>query len=269
MDPAAYRDLLDRVVAWARDEPRVVGLVAVGSTAGVARRPDPWSDHDLLVVTRDGAAAGLLADVSWLPGSERIVLARRSTEEARCVVYDDGHLVEVAVFDDSQLLHLDMDTQRVLLDGTGTLAGRLGAMDQRTRTALAAADPAGTERFHRFVVELVVGLSRSARGEHFSAHHRVRGQALADLLALVADFVPAERPARLDGLDPHRRFELAYPARARELGAALQAPLVGTAETMLDLAERDLVGRVPAATEAPLRAVRRLLARVVENAAAG
>ena len=71
------RDQYDRFLAvlteWAEGDPRVLGLVVLGSTAGVGRRPDEWSDHDFFVVSRDGAADELRADRSWLPDADRIV----------------------------------------------------------------------------------------------------------------------------------------------------------------------------------------------------
>jgi len=78
-------------------EPAVIGLIAVGSTAAVTHHPDEWSDHDVFVVTTAGASAGLLEDPSWLPDAGRIVMWHTETPDGRAAVYDDGHLIELAV----------------------------------------------------------------------------------------------------------------------------------------------------------------------------
>lgn len=254
--------MLTQVTAWAEREPAVIGLVAFGSTAGTTRAPDEWSDHDLVVVTRDGTARAYRDDLSWLPSFNQIALSWQETEHAWCVLYDDGHLMEVAVFDDSEVEALDVNAFRVLVD-RAELERRLSAMAVRTTARVAAADVDGSTRLGHLVTELVVGLSRHGRGERLSAHNRIRAHALPLLLSLVADFLPAEAPATLDELDPHRRFELAYPGRAAALLAAMERPLAESADIMLGVIESDLAALVPAATPEVLAAVRAVAARAV------
>jgi hypothetical protein len=244
MERSDYDRVLDQLTTWAARQPSVLGLVAVGSTAGVDRAPDRWSDHDVAVITEDGAAAALREDLSWLPDASRIALTHRGTEHAWCVVYDDGHLMEIAVFDNADLRDLGINSFRVLVDRS-ELEERFAELRTRTDAQLAAADPDGSARFRLFATELVVGLSRLGRGEPLSAHSRVHAQGLPCLLALIADLVPPERSATLDGLDPHRGFESAYPARAERLRQALESPLLETVQTMLDMVRRDLADRLP------------------------
>lgn len=85
-----YEQYIEHVQQWAVEEPDVISLVAVGSTAGLHRLPDRYSDHDLLVVTQPGAANRLLDDLGWLPVPARIAFVHRDTDNGRGVVYDDG-----------------------------------------------------------------------------------------------------------------------------------------------------------------------------------
>ena len=62
MNPADYRRFLAELTVWADAHPDVLGLVALGSTAGTTHQPDEWSDHDVWLVTVDGTAAGLRDD---------------------------------------------------------------------------------------------------------------------------------------------------------------------------------------------------------------
>ena len=86
------------------------------------------SDHDVFVVTTDGVAGPRAYDLSWLPAAERIVLVFPETVHGRGVVYDDGHLVELAVFDNHELELARVNVYRVFLDRAG-IADRLGRHD--------------------------------------------------------------------------------------------------------------------------------------------
>ena len=170
-------------------------MVALGSTAATDHRPDRYSDHDLFVVTVDGAAQALRDDVGWLPDAHRIALCHTETRHGRGVVYDDGHLVEIAVFEPGELHVCRVNAFRVLHD-TGDVAAWITALASTTTAAQAAADPDGTERFAAFVQQMIVGINRNARGEHVSANARLRGQALELLLSLLRDLVPADPTRR-------------------------------------------------------------------------
>jgi hypothetical protein len=110
-----------------------------------------------------------------------------------------------------------------------------------------------------FVEQIIVGVSRHARGERLSANERIRGQALTHLLGLIRDFVPTERPAAADNLDPYRRFEQTHPALGKRLGDALQRPLAELAGLLVEVAEQDVAPRLTIETERPLAAVRLVL----------
>jgi len=255
VEPVEYQRFIDDLVAWAIREQTVVGLVAVGSTAAVTHAPDEWSDHDVFVFTVAGASSRLLEDPSWLPDAERIVMWHTETVDGRAAVYNDGHLIELAVFEAANVPSLSVNDFRVLVDKSD-LTARLAAMESDTALRAVAIDDTGSRRFRQIVVQLIVGLGRDARGESLSAHERIRGQALTHLLSLVRDFVPAENDTALDNLDPYRRIELAHPEICRRLNAALTAPLPVLADTMLLLLEEHLVDRVPAASAESIAAVR-------------
>ena len=255
MEPVEYQRFIDDLVEWAIREQTVVGLVAVGSTAAVTHAPDEWSDHDVFVFTDAGASTTLLENPSWLPDAERIVMWHTETVDGRAAVYNDGHLIELAVFEAANVPSLSVNDFRVLVDKSD-LTARLAAMESDTALRAVAIDDTGSRRFRQIVVQLIVGLGRDARGESLSAHERIRGQALTHLLSLVRDFVPAENDTGLDNLDPYRRIELAHPEICRRLNAVLTAPLPVLADTILLLLEEHLVDRMPAAPAESIAAVR-------------
>lgn len=261
MDRDRYGALTAELVAWARGRDDVIGVVGLGSTAGTSREPDEWSDHDVFVVTVDGRAEVLRRDLSWVPYPERHAVRYTETLHGRGVIYDDGHLVELAVFDDSELDPIAVNAFRVLYD-RGGLADRLAAMQARTSAQSVTEDSDGAYRVHQLVKHLIVGLSRVARGEVLSGTEQVRGFAVKHLTSLVASFVPAEKPGTLDNLDSLRRFEQAYPAVSARIAAALERSVPQAVEELLALTEQLLAGRAPAATHEAFDAVRHVLARV-------
>jgi predicted nucleotidyltransferase len=242
MDPAAYQAFEDALVAALRLRPAVLGLVAVGSFATGA---DRFSDHDFLVIAADDAAEGLRRDVRWLPHHDRLVLTFRETAHGVKGVYDDGHLVEFAVFTRDELPLAKLNRTRMLFD-RADITARVDAVVRATEDDAAGrrtAEPDGW-LVGQFLTALLVGVKRHQRGERLAGIEMVHGLALRHLLALLARHVPPERPELLDELDPFRRAEGAYPSLAAELdGLVATGDLARTAMGLLDLGER-LVGGV-------------------------
>src|SRR3954454_25345021 len=119
MDADAYRAFTDELTDCARADERVVGLVAVGSTADSDYAPDEWSDHDFFLVSKPGEQEGLRQDLRWLPADERIAFSFRETAHGLKVFYDDGHMIEFAVFDVAEIALAGANRYRVLLDRGG------------------------------------------------------------------------------------------------------------------------------------------------------
>ena len=261
MDGEQYVRYTQHLVSQAWQDPDIVGLVALGSTARRTHAPDEWSDHDVWVVTRDGRAADRLReDPSWLPEPHRIVAHLVETRHGRSVIYDDGHLIEVAVFADDELEVTRANDYRVLYDAGG-IEGRLAAIAARTADEMNQGDVPGSVASGRFVTQLIIGLGRCGRGELLSGNAMIRGHALASLLEAVAATLPPARPGLLDTLDPHRRFESAYPDLADRLTQALRLSEVGAAQAMLDIAGESLAGAPSALAPATVAVVQRTIDR--------
>ena len=255
MDAAAYAAFSDALLRRLAGDPRVVGLVALGSMSGEGPAPDVHSDHDFFVVTTPGVQEAYRTDLAWLPAAERAVLVHRETEHGLKVVLDDGHLLEFAVFDLDELLVARANRYRVLLDR--------GGVAERMREV--AAKPVGrpSDRWlcGQLLGNLLVGGGRAARGELLSARLFVAGHATGHLLRLLARHVPVEAQVPLDDLDPFRRFERAFPRLGARVDAALSRPPLEAAVALVDLAARELAGRLPDWPVSAAAAVRgRLLA---------
>ena len=195
MDQARYRWYLDELTRWAGAHPSVIGLVTLGSAAGRSHAPDEWSDHDVWVVTLEGTAAPFRNDPSWLPDAESIIGWFVETAHGRSAVYEDGHLVEVAIFEDPELELARANDFRVLYD-------RGGIEVRLERIAANTAAEGGNQAdlaAGRFLVEMIIGLGRLGRGELLSAGELIRGRAVASLLRLEESTSYSMISTRCDG----------------------------------------------------------------------
>jgi hypothetical protein len=255
MDAEAFAAFTESLGERLAADPRVVGLVALGSMSGEGPAPDGFSDHDFFVVTEPGVQEPFRRDLRWLPGAPSAVLVHRETEHGLKVVLPDGHLLEFAVFDRDELLVARANRYRVLLDR--------GGVAERMAEVAAKPAPAPESRWlcGQLLGNLLVGGGRAARGELLSARLFVAGHATGHLLRLLARHVPPEAATPLDDLDPFRRFEGAYPRLASRVNAALSLPPLEAALALLDLAGRELGPRLPDWPAGAEAAVRERLSR--------
>ncbi len=238
MEIDAYRAFTAELVERLESDERVVGLVALGSMAECDYPPDDFSDHDFFVITEPGVQEALRSGLGWLPRATEAVLTMRETEHGLKVVYDDGHLLEFAVFDLDEIGLARVNRYRVLLDRGGVV----GRLDEVAReTAARERDP--VLHFGQFVTRILVGVGRHRRGETLSGAFFVKSLAASDLLVLLALVFPA---ALLDDQDPYRRFEAVHPEVAGEVNDLLALDSLAAARGLLDLAERELRPRLPA-----------------------
>jgi hypothetical protein len=241
--PDAYRAYTARLAERMEADARVVGLVALGSMAAIDYQPDAWSDHDFFVVTRAGEQPAMRSDLSWLPDANRLVLGFQETEHGVKALYDDGHMLEFAVFDERELRLAKVNRFRVLVDKDG-VAPAMAEVREATVRSVGSDARDDAWLVGMFLTNLLVGAGRHRRGERLSGGQYVRAHALGHLLVLLARHVRADGESMLDDLDPFRRFERVHPALGAELAAILleEAPEAG--KRLLEVAVRELGGRI-------------------------
>jgi len=212
--------------------PDAVGLVFLGSAADTSRA-DEWSDHDFFVISKDGQAEGMRQDLKWLPNFDQIALAVRETAHGLKVIYEDGLVLEFAVFEDSELEIAAANAFAVALDKCNL---------QQRMTAIAAKSvgraPEFKQEFELFLCQLLIGVGRARRGEQLIAGQHLRSWAINNLLGLVRlHLAPAaETESKQDNLNRYRRFEQQYPALGERIELAQQKPLEACARDLLHIA---------------------------------
>lgn len=228
-----YRHFTAQIVTRLQTEPEVLGIVALGSTADAPERaPDSHSDHDLWIVTEPGAQERFRASLDWLPEADRIIFSFRETEHGLKVVYDDAHLIEVAVVGRDELHVARANVYRVLAD-SADVAQQLEACVRATR---GRPKPELAWLHGQAVTHLLVGMERWSRGERLSGHRFVRELAVERLLDLVAGVSGTDSPTSgADDLDPFRRIEARHPELSREVEQAVASPLPTAAAALLQL----------------------------------
>jgi hypothetical protein len=210
----------------------VVGLVFLGSAADTSR-VDEWSDHDFFVISVDDQAEALRQNLDWLPAFDQISIAVRETDHGLKVVYEDGQVLEFAVFKDSELDTISAGEFAVAIDKCN-LQNRMQALAEKS-----LAKPANLKtEFELFLCQLLIGVGRARRGEKLIAGQHIRSWAINNLLGLVRlNLAPVEGTETLaDNFTRYRRFELQYPELGTRIELAQQMPLERCAQSLLQIA---------------------------------
>lgn len=253
----AFDHYLARLVAALEARPDVLGLVLAGSTAD-RDRVDEWSDHDFLVVADgEGTAERMRRELDWLPDASRIALRPREGRHGLKVVYDDGQVLEFAVFAPGELGLAIANAYEVAIDRGGIAE----TMQDIARKPRPGHEATVRDRAELFLALLLIGVGRHRRGEVLTAGQFIRSHALAHLIALHRAVV-GEQPdqtARLDDLDGYRRLELVHPAFAEASARAIEHDPETAARALLAIAETGAIGADPRWPREGARAVRNRL----------
>ncbi len=250
MDPGDYERFTRDLQARLEADPRVLGLVAVGSMARQGSLPDRWSDHDFFVVVESGTQESFRSNLDWVPRHDEIALSFRETAHGVKAIFRDGHLIEFAVFDPDELALARINRYRALFDRE-RIGERLARVAEAT--AAGATPPSDEWLVGQFLTNLLVGMGRHSRGERLSARHLVQGSALGHLVALLTRHAESSEAALLDSLDSRRRFEAVFPALGRRLDAAVSLETPAAARALLGIAVESLPERFPEAAVAAVR----------------
>lgn len=245
-----FLSYLDELTETARGRDDVVGLVAFGSTADRGR-VDEWSDHDFAWLTEPGAEDRYRHDLSWLPDPDRIALSVVEHHGGVKVVYDDGRRLEFGIADVGSFSTWAGAPAEVLVGGDDVHRATASVVARRPE-----GDHDAVRELRLMLTQIHSGVGRGRRGETLSASGLVRFEAVNHLARALAVRLGGDS-ARLDPLDPRRRFDLVHPELGVRLETASRMPVEDAARALIDLAEEQLAsgwGDFPHAGVAAVRA---------------
>ncbi len=212
--------------------PEVIGLIFLGSAAAT-HRVDQYSDQDFFLVVNEGTGESLRQDLSWLPDHDKIALRPRETAHGLKVVYQNGDVLEFAVFEDTELELASVNDFKVVLDNKD-LTSRMAKIAARS-----APKPVDRARdFELFLSLILIGVGRAKRGEFLAAEQHIKSAALEFAIRLIRATRASNEKA--DSLNGFRRFELDYPEISTELSAIVLLPAEEAAKALCDLVMREL-----------------------------
>lgn len=221
----------DEMVQKLQPLENALGLMFAGSAADLSR-VDEYSDQDFYLIVKDGIAESFRQDLSWLPRHLEIVLSPRETEHGLKVLYQDGTMLEFAVFEIGELpTHMAPKDNRVVFDRGGVAA----IIESITKKDLRPFDP--DSEYQLFLTLLQIGAGRVKRGEVLAGSQHIKSYALNHLLGLIRFFEPVS-PDNSDVLNRYRRFELDYPQLGRDLAALIEGDSLECAIGMLKISDR-------------------------------
>ena len=223
------------LVANAEADPDVIGLVLVGSTADISR-VDEWSDHDFFWVVKSGLGEKYRQDLSWIPEIENAVLTPRETAHGLKVVFENGQVLEFAVFEDQELELAGLNAYSVPVDKTN-ITDRCEAIAKRSAMR---AEFNWNQEFELMLALILIGVGRYRRGEVLIAGQFIRSYVLEKLLGLIRNAITplAGTESKEDNLNRFRRFELQYPDLGDQIEEALQMNVDDSAHALLNIASK-------------------------------
>lgn len=234
MNTSDFQQFTEQLKQNALRDSQILGLVALGSMANLARQ-DAWSDHDFFLIVQTGLQEDYRQNLNWLPQPDAILFSFRETAHGLKVMYRNAHLIEFAVFDVEELGVARVNDYAVLVD-KADLTNRMAQLQHLSQ-------PASVDikrEFYHFLSLLQVGAGRVARGEILSGQVFIKTYALSNVLRILAAIKTSPNITRLDNLDPYRRFEQVFPQLGQEIqGYLLQHP-VDCALNLLALIMREL-----------------------------
>jgi len=228
----AYQAQLTDLVA---KRPEVIGLVFVGSAAAT-QRVDQYSDQDFFLVVTEGSGESFRQDLKWLPNSAEIASHPRETAHGLKVVYQNGDVLEFAVFEDSELELSSVNDYKVVLD-RADIAERMAKIAHRSIPT----EVNRAQELELFLSLILIGVGRARRGEVLAAEQHIKSYALNHALRLVRLANPVES-SMMDSLNSYRRFEFDYPEMGRELAMVMRMPTEESARALAVLVLREIRG---------------------------
>lgn len=196
---------LDGIALGLQESGSGLALIALGSVGRELERIDAYSDLDFFAIVRPGCKTEFLSSLAWLEKSASLAYFFQNTSDGFKLLYADGILAEMAVFEPAELNTIPFAPGRIVWQADDFDP----ALAEPHPHSVAAPHPLEWSLGEALTC-LLVGLYRFRRGEKLSAQRFIQHFAVDRILELAARIEP-EQPAHRDPFNLERRFEQRFP----------------------------------------------------------
>jgi hypothetical protein len=208
----------DAIAGLVRDSGQGLAFLALGSAAETGRL-DRWSDLDFFAIVEPGSKARFVDQLDWLAGAAPIAWCYRNTVDGWKALFEDGILVEFAIFEPDELAGIPFAPGVVLWHRPGF---DISLCQPQSKPPQA---PPGRDWLAGEILScLFIGLSRWRRGERTAGFRMIQVHAVDHLLDLMGQTDPGDPAVVPDPFNPTRRLEFRWP-RASHMVANLMPGL--------------------------------------------
>lgn len=217
MEPRLLLERLDSIARSLEGSGHALALIALGSVGLELERLDAFSDLDFFVVVEAGHKRDYLDDLGWLERVHPVAFAFANTVDGYKLLFSDGILCEMAVF--------EMDELPAIPYAPGRIVWKQPQVPDSISVPVIA-PPVPTRRDASWLLgealtNLLVGVMRERRGEKLSAARFIQGYAVDRVVELAEEIEPSRGNAG-DAFARERRFEQRHPEMAGRLGDFVQ-----------------------------------------------
>ncbi len=196
---------LDGIALGLQESGSGLALIALGSVGRELERIDAYSDLDFFAIVRAGSKPSFLSNLAWLEKCARLAYSFQNTADGFKLLYTDGILAEMAVFEPAELPYIPFAPGRIVWQADDFDLSLAEPRPQPT----AAPHPLEWSLGEALTC-LLVGMYRFRRGEKLSAQRFIQHFAVDRILELAARIEP-EQPIHRDPFNLERRFEQRFP----------------------------------------------------------
>ncbi len=195
------------------------------------QRPDKYSDHDFIIITKNGYQEKLKQNLEWLPDNENLIYDFKESKLAVKAIYEYGHIVEFIVADQEELKDIPLNTYKIMFDKSN-LDDLLKKYAKNTENN-SKLQISNERLIGQIIFDLKIGIDRYLRGEHLSAFKKIKCLCVERLLILIQKNINTKIDKTYDNLDPFRRVELLYPTFGKKIENVIESSIYEVSLTIL------------------------------------
>lgn len=203
---------LTEIAASLEESQHALALLALGSSGLERDRFDQFSDLDFFVICEDGFKNDYIQNLDWLTKIAPVAFTFQNTIDGHKLLYEDDVFCEFAVFESSELSHIEFSIGLVVWQKPGFDSSICNPTRRESKKQNSV-----TFLIGEILTNLYVGIGRFHRGEKLASYQLIQEAAVHRILELVHIMEETNPEVHKDNFNLTRRFEVIYPHYANVL----------------------------------------------------